>query len=316
MNERRIDSFIELIWPLPGETLETFNHGIEQLIKKRASVVVIYPHVLLHNTPLSSQREELGIKTHTIRNIASEAEVVVQTAELSFEDYQRGMWTIYSVLVLHNMRGLTQLTYYLQQNEIISITDLFQSFITFCQDRPDNFFTKYCQESIDTFDFYEVNNYPMAYFMTLNTQREAFMNTLHEFVSTQFWWDDPKAHFLFEVDMLNLMYLYSNVAFAKPAIPFNHFKFIAAEDRSYTVEIPPEFIHLLAETSPDMNRDLPSFSGRAPHVFLIDHRREQYPFTENQSNGDLADYCYGMIMRSARNLPTWETTSQPDLATV
>ncbi len=63
LNERGISSFIELMFPLPGETLSTFKKGIQSLFELRASVLIIYPHLLLLNTPIYEQRDEHKLVT-------------------------------------------------------------------------------------------------------------------------------------------------------------------------------------------------------------------------------------------------------------
>jgi radical SAM superfamily enzyme YgiQ (UPF0313 family) len=61
LSEKNISSFIELIWPLPGETLATFKSGIARLCRLGADTLTVYPQLLLHNTALFEARETLGL---------------------------------------------------------------------------------------------------------------------------------------------------------------------------------------------------------------------------------------------------------------
>ena len=78
-----MNSFIELIWPLPGETLTSFKQGVEQLCERGAAYVVAYPHLLLHNTPLGENATEHGFVTRSVHDGVAEAEIVVQTADVT-----------------------------------------------------------------------------------------------------------------------------------------------------------------------------------------------------------------------------------------
>lgn len=314
LNERQIDSFIELIWPLPGETLQSFQKGIEELMNKKASVIVTYTHVLLHNTPMYHKREEYKLVTQTIKDHASEANVVVQTAEVSRDDFNKGMWFYYIVLALYNTKSIHLLSYYLQKQGIISLSQLYNDFIDYCQQHPDNFFTKYCNDSIATIDFYDITNFPMVYFQTLHSHREEFESFLYGFVSTQPWWEDTNTQVLFEIDMLNRMYLYSNTPFQQPNIPYHFTQVISAEKRQYTIDVPKEHIPLIDEFGALLKRTPLGELTRNGYTFKLNHKRSQYPFLKNKANkGDLADYCYGAIMRGAKNLPVWTATQSPNL---
>jgi radical SAM superfamily enzyme len=52
LNENQVGSYIELIWPLPGETLQTFLSGMATFIRSNARTLVVYPNLLLKNTPM------------------------------------------------------------------------------------------------------------------------------------------------------------------------------------------------------------------------------------------------------------------------
>ncbi|MEP4032956.1 radical SAM protein, partial [Roseibium polysiphoniae] len=43
LNEKKLSSYIELLWPLPGETRESFESGIEDLCEQQADTFQVYP---------------------------------------------------------------------------------------------------------------------------------------------------------------------------------------------------------------------------------------------------------------------------------
>ena len=304
LNGREISSFIELIWPLPGETLSSFKKGIEKLFERNASVIVVYPHLLLHNTPIYKKREEYGLQTRKVQDGASEAELVVGTERVSYEEFQEGMWFYYTVLALYNTRCLHGLSRYLHQADITPYNELYSTFVEFCKGRTENPFTQFCETSIAEADYYEVTNYPIVYYTTLHSDRAAFDGLLYDFVSSQPWWGDERARVLFEIDLFNKMYIYSNTPMTEPSIPVQHVRLSKVSNREYRVEVPEPYCELLADVV-DVQEIEPQADGRC--VFRVDHKRNQFPARPEQSLRDRADYCYGMIMRGAKLLPKWTT---------
>ena len=78
LHERGVSSVIELIWPLPGETLASFKQGIGTLCEKDAHSIIIYGHLLLHNSPIYEHRKELSIVTRPASDEVAEADIVVR----------------------------------------------------------------------------------------------------------------------------------------------------------------------------------------------------------------------------------------------
>ena len=50
LRDKGISSYVELIWPLPGETFETFSDGITRLCRSKADAIIVFPHLVLGNT--------------------------------------------------------------------------------------------------------------------------------------------------------------------------------------------------------------------------------------------------------------------------
>lgn len=302
LNERGISSFIELMFPLPGETLRSFKKGIESLFELKASVLVIYPHLLLLNTPLYQQREEHKLVTRKVTDGASEADLIVGTADISTEEFKDGMWFIYAVLALFNTRSLHRLTYYLHENGIESFSRFYTKFIEFCKQKKESAFTKFCLRSIEDAAFYDITNYPLTYHLVLHEHRYDFDLMLYEFVSSQDWWTDAKARFLFEFDILTKAFIYGNTPVSAPVFPLETVNLFDISDKSYEVEIPARFLDGLEDGIKE------KFDENTRAVRLrIDHHRSQFDFRENQTKKARADYCYGSIMRISNFQPDFKT---------
>ena len=299
LNDKGISSFIELIWPLPGETLQSFKEGIEKLCDRGAANLVVYPHLLLHNTPLYEKQKEYGLISRRVDDDAAEAEIVVETADVSGEEFEKGMWFYYTVLALHNTRSLHGLRSYLHSTGIMSFSELFTAFSEFCASRDTHAFSEFCNTSISEAHYYDVFNYPMVYFLTLHKERSEFDRLLRDFSTTQAWWNDEKARFLFEIGMLTRPFLFSNTPFVTPPTPFQVINVLDASSRRYVIEIPEEYLALVDEL------DTAAGNRSGASVYQLDHKTVQLPYRPGQSTESVADYCSGVVMRATSVMPQW-----------
>ena len=108
-----IPTYTELIWGLPGETLNSFMHGIEQVISSGGSPV-IYPLLILNNTEYSNPefRREHQVVTrllpYQINNPHMTAEFVVAHSRMSLEQWLHGLGLRLAISLFYNtwFRGL------------------------------------------------------------------------------------------------------------------------------------------------------------------------------------------------------------------
>lgn len=309
LNERGIGSYIELIWPLPGETLSSFQKGISKLCERGAHTVVIYTHLLLHNTPLYRKREEMKLVTRPAHDGLAEADIVIQTADVSEHEFEQGMWFLYAVKVLYNTRILRLLGRYLHTRGLRTFGELFADFVAFCQGEPDHPFSRFCRDSIAEARYYDITNYPAGYFLALYGERAEFESLLYRFASAQSWWDDPHARAIFEVDVLNKPFLYRNDAVAGPVHPLEETRLVEVGDRTYVVEVPAAVVEILADISDEAAFAPASDDPSAPVRFLVDHRKTQIPYLADRSAEAQADYCSGAIARIETIMPTWSAVA-------
>jgi hypothetical protein len=131
---------------------------------------------------------------------------------------------------------------------------------------------------------------------------------LHHFVAQQPWWDDPNARFLFEIDLLNQPYMYSNTPFSAGGYAFATVNLIDETDRNYIVEVPEAQLPLLHEFMP-----LGGDTRDSSTIRLIDHKQLQHPYIESQGLTHNANYCHGRLIRMSSVLPRWLAVSIADV---
>lgn len=91
-----VPTYTDLIWGLPGESLTSFRHGIEEVLANGGSPVV-YPLLLLNNTDYTSARfsSENGLRARHLPcdpgNFELFAKVVTEHARMTHPDWLHGM---------------------------------------------------------------------------------------------------------------------------------------------------------------------------------------------------------------------------------
>jgi hypothetical protein len=298
LREKGISSFIELIWPLPGETLASFKQGVGKLCENDADTIIAYSHLLLNNTPLYANREKLGLITRMAGGDVAEAQIVVETAQVSVEDFKEGMRFFYAVHALQNTRTLRAVRRYLVRSGVMSYADFFDSFVEHWKTIPEDPIVRFVEQSIENADYYAVTNYGLFIHMVTHSHRELFNRQVHDFAQKQPWWSDRKARAKFELDVVNRPYLYSNTPLDTHTRPFESLRIIEQKPRGYAVEIDEEWLGALRES---LTLD-EQVSGNS---FYVDHRRLQYPFMAAQSLEHNAGYCHGMVEKIENVTPTW-----------
>lgn len=106
LTKAKVPTFVELIWPMPGETLSTFKQGINDLCGRGAPAFFIHPLQWLNNVGYYDRKEELGVSTLRNEDPLSGTENVICTREVTFPEYIEGLNFIASVLLLYTCRGL------------------------------------------------------------------------------------------------------------------------------------------------------------------------------------------------------------------
>jgi len=238
-----INSYVELLWPLPGETVESFRDGLSDLCGSRADALIIYPLLLINNCELNENREKFGlVLTEDESNMVGEDQLIIGTNEVSLEDYEEGWGIAFSMVLLHNLRGLYCVANYLHHSRIRRYGDLFADFadfLTVASPSPSTariaeFLTKVFQPL--RYDM--VQAYGRLVHFLCHEDRPAVDACLREFGSSQPWWKDETVQALFEADLLNRVYVYAAPVRELESDAFTHLQVLATEETGYVVSVP------------------------------------------------------------------------------
>jgi tRNA A37 methylthiotransferase MiaB len=304
LHERGVSSFTELIWPLPGETLESFKRGIGMLCERDAHSIISYGHLLLHNSPLYEQRAELDLVTRPVDDAVAEADIVIQTQEVSRDEFEEGMRYSYVVQAIQNTRAMRSVAAYLNEQGYLGYQELFDGFLAFWRQRPDGDpIVSFAERSIREAGYYDINNYGLFLHEILHSSRAVFREQLLEFARAAEWWQDRTARSLFSIDIVNCPYLYSNTPFEPlpetVVDPSVGIKVVIGRQRTYEVNISASALESLPA----------SVSLRGSYTrtgtFVVDHKRMQYPFRSTQDRDRNGSYAFGMIQRPENMMPVW-----------
>jgi hypothetical protein len=300
LRAKSISSFIELIWPLPGETLASFQAGIGRLCESDAQTVIAYPHLLLHNTPLYQEREELGLVTRPTADGVSEAQIVIRTRQVSEDEFAEGMRYFYAVHALHNTRSLRAVARHLVRTGQLTYGDLFRAFVGHWRRVSGaDPIVDFVERSIRDARYYEISNYGLFVHIVLHAERPRFGQQVVDFARAQPWWEDATARALFEIDLVSRPYVYTSTPLDELDHPFEALTVLDRDQRSYVVALDQRWLPAL--------RDSVRLEGgeHAGGRFVVDHKRHQYPFMAGQSLEHSGNYCHGMIEKIESIAPIW-----------
>jgi len=298
VNELKISSYIELIWPLPGETLDSLQQGIANLYEAGAATIIVYPHLLLHNTDLFKRRESFGFVTRAAEDPWGEAEIVVATATASEAEFRDGMRYFYALHMLRNTRALYFLSNYLHGTGLCSYKTLLTDFVEFCKGAKDSAYVKFVEDSIETNNFYDFVNYGKATHLILYEHRQDCNELLRKFVSSRSWWSDTGARCLFELDHVMKPHVYGSTPLNVPVPSSCGLRIEMNGDRGYSIDVPEELASLCRQY---VFHDQPEGSMS----YSVDHRRRQYPYMKTQSLWHNASACHSLILRIQEIVPNW-----------
>lgn len=300
LNQQGISSLLEMIWPLPGETLTSFQDGLAKLCEIGADTFVVYPLLLMNNVELGQKREEYGLVTIPDPDPNSEAEIVVRTREVDDADYREGLWYMYAVLTLYALRGLWHLGKYLNGGGAMPYARLFRAFIEYARQRPSHPWTAFCENSIRGLEYTTFGNVGALVHLTLHSHREEMDELMGRFVADQEFWQDPRARLFFEVDLINRPYVYNNTPIVSKKHHFTHLRVNGATKRGYAVAIPDEHREVFRRHAAERTLE----AGDAC-AFEVDHRRSQLPFMPSKSLHEHYAYCHDKSHHMNTYLPLW-----------
>jgi radical SAM superfamily enzyme YgiQ (UPF0313 family) len=287
LNRDGFTTYVELIWPLPGETVQSFAAGIDALCAIGAQSFVVYPLLALPNTRITEQREALGLTiTPSADQGAGDYMYVTATREVSAEEYREGLWLTLAVNLLYNTRVLAGTFDVLRRRGIRHI-DVLAPFASWAREQDLPLFARHASASAS------VEHASWAYwgsiaFEALHAERERFVAIVEEFCRQQPWWDEETRASV-EVDRLLLPYLFSNTRLA----PWN----------GNDISVQPEQRRLHARVSDRARKLLHARWHDLPETIELNPWNGQMPHFASQPVSAAHDYAYGQLQRMAHFIP-------------
>jgi tRNA A37 methylthiotransferase MiaB len=295
-----ISSYTELIWPLPGETLSSFEAGIGKLCRMGTTTIIVYPHLLLVNTPMYNHQKELGLAVETLEDGIGRAEVVVATNDVCRSDCFEGMRYFYSMFLLHNLRGLCLLGGYLDRTGLMNYELLFTQFANFCRFTDNCEICRFVNTSIESLAFVDQFNYGKLIHLCLHQERLSFERLIAKFVEQCGFFEDEAVRFLYELDRLLLPYVYSSTPLSLDPGAFQIIAPSVTGPRSLSIGIPPLMEELCSKSLAE-HRIANCITGGK---LTINHARAQHPYMKSQTVEHNAGYCHGLLIRTDTMMPT------------
>jgi radical SAM superfamily enzyme YgiQ (UPF0313 family) len=209
-----LQSFLEMIWPLPGETLDSFKQGLDELCRMDSDSFVVYPLMLINNVEMARQRDEFELVTLADPDPNSEAEIVIATKHVTNAEYQEGINLTYHVAVLYSFMALRYTMSYLDHHGAKSYTRVSADFWEFAAGVEGNPYPDFVKRVVTTtgFDagaggFIALGG---AVHVALHAAAKQFDDLLYAFAADQGWLDDDAIRLRFELDLFSRPLLYSN----------------------------------------------------------------------------------------------------------
>ncbi len=298
LNEHSLSSFIEMIWPLPGETLESFKTGIGELCSRGANSFSVYPLLLINNVEMNQQREEYELQVIDDPDPNSEAQVVVGSKDVSYEDYLEGLRFSFHVTILYSARALRYVGRYLDTSGRLLLGDLLVKFSDFYHQSAPNPYKDFIEDMLATSQQYKFSSIGGILHTVLHAHREEFDRLLVEFMESLGDWADPKVRLLLELDLLNRPYVYRNTPIVGQSSQLELIRIESVHRDGYVVRMLEDHYEQVAESLGFVDR------GGAP-VLKVKYRSTQLPYMKAKSLDDNYSYCKDKLHMMESILPAW-----------
>ncbi len=220
-------TYMELIWPLPGDTLQGFKRSVSELCGHGVETVAIYPALLLHGTPMMDQVEEYQIRTIGSDDGVNDFCQVISTRDVTEKQCKDGFWLSFSVNLLYNFAVFRRSGQFLHTEELMDWSDIFETFANYCRHKQHPV-ADHWRSVLDARTQSEYYNVGLLGHLALHEHRIEFVQLMIEFVRLQPWGADEQLRLCFEMDLVSLPYLYRNTNFAPDLDGVYDFKSLTA----------------------------------------------------------------------------------------
>jgi len=310
MRELGIASFIELIWPLPGETLTSFKKGIQDLCRMGAQAFSVYPLLWLNNVGYTGKEEALGVVTLDCGDANSSAKTVIQTADVSFEDWVEGLMYTNAVQLLHGCRGLYNTCAVVDGLGVATYKEIFERFQAWMDKSSGTELARFWhlgRQKVD--ELYSTLSWPGHLVeAALHTLRSEFDQTLRRFVKGN---DDIFGGLHAELiaaavdlDIIARPYVYANSQLAS-GIKLDVLRIVETRSRGWLVESPYD-IHREISRLKDESY---SNATRSRIFILVDHDLGQTYRMPRRTQKEYWDECRMFNIEMGNHYPTWTIIS-------
>lgn len=303
LDEQGLGSYVEMIWPLPGETLASFKDNVESLSAMGAQAFIIYPLILLNGTSMKTRREEFQFVTESDATGVSEIETVTATKWVSKADVREGLWFSFAVLSLYNARTLWCLSKYLHRKGRRSFSQLFTDFSTYARTQSENSVVAWYANSVQDLDYTEAAHWGRVLHYVLKEFRLEFVDLLTKFVTVQDWYGE-KEKIIFELDLVNAYFPY-----APPRViplPQCRLQYLQIFDdtsehsHSLLIKVPGNCLDLVQDY-------IELVQGRpVDGMYRVEYSRGQQHYNSNESFEHNANYCHAVMENVRRHVPVWK----------
>ncbi len=298
LNERRQSSFLEMIWPLPGETLSSFKRGLGELCSLGADSFIVYPLLLINNVEMDEQREEHGLVTIEDPDPNSEAQIVVRTRDVSDADYAEGLRFAYHLTSLYSVRGLRFVGRHLCSTGAASFDELISDFSDYCERAESNGYIAHIESTLRTSAQHKFSSIGGVLHYALHEDRARFDRLLRDFMRSRPYWGDEALEFMFELDLLNRPHVYRNTPIIDMRAALSLLRARSVEHDGYTIEVPERYRGRAA-------RLLSLEQVAAPRLLRVRYRTTQLPYMEAKPLADNFAYCQDRLHKMTSIMPVW-----------
>lgn len=311
-NAKGIASFVELIWPMPGETLDSFKDGIQQLCSMDAQALSVYPLVWLNNTGYHGKERELGVVLLDCGDTSGTTKTVIQTNQVSFGEWVEGLMYTNAAQLLHGARALYHTGGIVDGLGIASRREIFERFVVFMDRSKGTHLSRLWhlgRKKID--EIYSTLSWPGHLVEAALHHRHEFDEALRMFLA-----DNPDIFAgpytnligaAFEFDLLSRPYAYSNtpISISKE---LEHVRVVETRSHGWLIESPHHVPALLETLRHGEEADLD------PMLTLIEinHKRGQVYRMPNRTQKEYWDECRMFALEMGNHYPTWTIVSAND----
>ncbi|MFY9822102.1 MAG: radical SAM protein [Thermoanaerobaculia bacterium] len=312
-NELGIASFVELIWPMPGETLASFKQGIQELARMDAQAFSVYPLVWLNNTGYNGREEEYGVITLQCGDASGSSRTVIQTADVSFEEWVEGLMYTNSAQILHGCRGLYHAAAIIEALGVASRQEIFERFRAWMDESSGTELARAWhmgRQKVD--EIYSTLSWPGHLVESVLHNRSEFDATLRSFVRAN---DDlfggPQAELIaaaVDFDLLARPYVYRNSVLPE-RIELEVLKIVEVRRRGWLARSPYDIPQIVAE----LRSGAPLDTTRKETVILFEHDRGQTYRMPGRTQKEYWDECRMFALEMGNHYPTWRVMPQDGL---